>query len=707
ILLGVLLLLGSPLPSAGGYSSQDLLTWMQESNFGYQVLQQALNDSDSSTDCQREVRVLLLAAEAKAFPALTMLDAWGKFPQGLLYGHFTDMGNFESCLSVEVSGRPSKYCLSHLRFESLLPESSALGSGDLTLSIGTCLPASCSADQLSSWLDGHLQGIFGETTQDSETSVSLVQEQNCALAQGKAMEGLDWFAVSLLILLGILVLLATILDYGKGKIKSLEGRGSGPNPSVSPLEVSGKLLGTFSLKQNLPQLLRTTSTPSPRVIPCLNGIRCLTIIWIILGHGYMFLLLAPSVNAYEIVAWAQTPFSMLLQSGNVSVDTFFLLSGMLLVLTTLREMERTKGSLNVPLMYLHRLVRLTPVLALAVLLFMTLFPRLDSGPLWQQFTSSSDLCKDTWWATLLYVQNYAAAGRMCLGHSWYLAVDMQLYILSPLLLISLHKWGKKAVGGILVLILLLFGCVFSIVMIHELQVFDRQGNLGADSANMRLIYYTTHARATPWLVGLIFGYFLHSQGGRQRRLPRWMVAVMWLLCLSLLGVVLYAMYPYTRPGAGVISPLSGAFYLCLSRIAWPLALCWLIWACQNGLAPVVNDLLGWSLWQPLSKLSYCLYIWHLLVETVHVGRTKTSLHFSNYDAILRFWSDFGITLMVSLVMHLCVEVPVARLEMELLRGRRPKPEPTSQPAAVDASPETTNIEAAPATSISRQNLVDP
>lgn len=71
-----------------------------------------------------------------------------------------------------------------------------------------------------------------------------------------------------------------------------------------------------------------------------------------------------------------------------------------------------KGRLNVPLMYLHRIVRLTPVLAVAVLLFMTLFPRLDSGPLWQQFSSSYQLCSDTWWATLLYVQNYAAAGRM-------------------------------------------------------------------------------------------------------------------------------------------------------------------------------------------------------------------------------------------------------------------------------------------------------
>ncbi|KAH8373858.1 nose resistant to fluoxetine protein 6 [Drosophila serrata] len=683
------LLLG--VPSANGYSSKDLLVWMQSSNLGYQVLQQALNDNNQSSTaaeaaCAAEVRLLLLAAEAKALPALRVLDAWGKFPQGLLYGHFTDMGNYESCLSLGQTKATSslgdiaaaKYCLSHIQFESLLLE--ATGAEALTLSIGTCLPATCSTAQLSRWLQGHLQELFGRNS----TGAVLVTEQDCSLAKGEPMGGLDWFAVSILILLGTVVLLATLLDYGK---------------------VNGQLLGAFSLRQNLPQLLKTSSTPSPRIIPCLHGIRCLTIIWIILGHGYMYLLLAPTVNSLEIVAWARTPFSMVLQSGSISVDTFFLLSGLLLVLTSLRELERTSGYLNVPLMYLHRLVRLTPVLALAVLLFMTLFPRLDSGPLWQQFTGSTQLCSDSWWATLLYVQNYAAPGRMCLGHSWYLAVDMQLYILSPILLIALHRWGKRAVGGILLLILLLFGCVFSIIMLRELQVFDRHGNLGADSPEMRLIYYTTHARATPWLIGILFGYFLHRQGKQATKVavPRWLALVLWVLSISLLLVVIFAMYPYTEAGTEIISPLGGAFYICCSRIAWPLALCWLIWACQNGLAPVISDLLGWTFWQPLSKLSYCLYIWHLLVETVHVARTKTSLHFSNYDAILRFWSDFGITLLVSMIMYLCVEVPLARLEMQLLR-RRTKPQPPTNSQPVDQALEDVP---APATSISRQNLVDP
>ncbi|XP_017869446.1 PREDICTED: nose resistant to fluoxetine protein 6 [Drosophila arizonae] len=666
--------------AAGAYSQQELLTWLQQSNLGYQVLQQANSSSDELL-CATEVGLLLQAAERHALPALQVLDAWGKFPHGLLYGHFSDLGNYESCLSQSLSNSAtalaaSKYCLAHIAFESLL----AMDEDTVSISIGTCIPAACSANQLNRWLNNYLQRIFEDSV---APQLQLVQESNCALAAREPMAALDWFAIVLLITLALLVMLCTLLDYFKGP---------------------QKLLAAFSLRQNLRQLMKI-SRPSIHLIPCLHGIRCLTIIWIIWGHDYMFLLLAPNVNSYEVIAWAQTPFSMILQSGTIAVDTFFLLSGMLLVMSTLRELERRSGRLNVPLMYLHRIVRLTPVLAIAVLFLMTLFPRLDSGPLWQQFTSSSQLCYDTWWATLLYVQNYAAAGRMCLGHAWYLAVDMQLFLLSPLLLWPLYRWRRRAVAGIVLLIALLFGCVFSIIMLNKLTVFNRKGNLGADSMEMRMIYYTTHARAMPWLIGLLFGCFLHGEQGRRRRLPAWLMLLLWLLALLFIATAIWSVYPYTRPGAAEISPLAGAFYLCCSRIAWPLAICWLIWACQSGRGGLVNTLLSWSFWQPVSKLSYCLYIWHLLIEMANTGRIKSSQHFSNYDAILHFWSDFGITLLVALLMYLCVEAPFVQVELHLIRTLRSRATPTA-PKPHTVTPTVSLAVIAAPTSISQQNLIE-
>lgn len=52
-------------------------------------------------------------------------------------------------------------------------------------------------------------------------------------------------------------------------------------------------------------------------------------------------------------------------------------------------------------------------------------------------------------------------------HSWYLGVDTQLYVISPLFLFALYKWHKKAVAGIVVLMLLLTACLISMMTIND------------------------------------------------------------------------------------------------------------------------------------------------------------------------------------------------------------------------------------------------
>ena len=45
-------------------------------------------------------------------------------------------------------------------------------------------------------------------------------------------------------------------------------------------------------------------------------------------------------------------------NATVSVDTFFLMSGLLVAYLLLRELDRNKGRFNVPLFYIHRYLRL-------------------------------------------------------------------------------------------------------------------------------------------------------------------------------------------------------------------------------------------------------------------------------------------------------------------------------------------------------------
>lgn len=59
-------------------------------------------------------------------------------------------------------------------------------------------------------------------------------------------------------------------------------------------------------------------------------------------------------------------------------------------------------------MYLHRYLRLTPVIALAILVNMEILPLLGDGPMFDSIKFDDyNHCKKTWYWTLLYLQNYA------------------------------------------------------------------------------------------------------------------------------------------------------------------------------------------------------------------------------------------------------------------------------------------------------------
>lgn len=59
-------------------------------------------------------------------------------------------------------------------------------------------------------------------------------------------------------------------------------------------------------------------------------------------------------------------------------------------------------------MYLHRFLRLTPVLGFAILAYMSVLPIMGGGPVSSGYLDASvETCKENWYLTLLYVQNYA------------------------------------------------------------------------------------------------------------------------------------------------------------------------------------------------------------------------------------------------------------------------------------------------------------
>ncbi|XP_032594881.1 nose resistant to fluoxetine protein 6 [Drosophila grimshawi] len=590
--------------------------------------------------CMAEMAQLSQGVQSGSIWALRMIDSWGRLPAGLLYGNVKDLGNFDECVRVDHHMESTslrlrgKYCMAKL----FSIDTGAMGK--LSVQTAVCFPASCNGEHM----ERLLRKLFNQLLNiELSPETELINDSNCQTAEREPLDFLAIFTIVIIGVLGAAVLLCTLIDYFL----------------CDDQKQLPSLVKIFSARANSRSLFRIVDGKSnPNVIECLHGIRCLSIIWVIYGHDYSVYFITPNINVIDLIPWFRSSYSMFIMHAQFSVDTFFFLSGFLVAMVALRAMERSRGKLNVPLMYLHRYLRITPVLALAILVYMRFVPLLGSGPLIKIFDRLvAAPCEDNWLWTFLYVQNYSPTAT-CVPQSWYLGVDMQLYFISPLLLIALYKWGKKAVAGIVLLMLLLASCLFSTMVI-----------MGYASNNDK-IYNSTHTRASPWIIGVIFGYYLHVNRGKSFKLNRLSVWLGWLISLGLIFTCMFALYPYAANGKD-LATVNDAFYVTFTRIAWPLALVWVVFACKYGYGGLANSFLSSPLWQPLSKLSFCVYIWHLFIVDFNAGIGRTNTYFSDYQVMLRFWHDFGLTLLLAYLMYILVEAPFAALEMLLLPARRP------------------------------------
>lgn len=67
-------------------------------------------------------------------------------------------------------------------------------------------------------------------------------------------------------------------------------------------------------------------------------------------------------------------------NGHFSVDTFFVMSGMLAAFGIVKTLDKMKGKLNILMLYVHRYVRLAPTHAILVGMGATIFRYVGNGP---------------------------------------------------------------------------------------------------------------------------------------------------------------------------------------------------------------------------------------------------------------------------------------------------------------------------------------
>lgn len=233
------------------------------------------------------------------------------------------------------------------------------------------------------------------------------------------------------------------------------------------------------------------------IIKCLNGIRVLSLCWVIIANSYITL----DPRATKLLTKTREApkdfiFQMVAQAS-LAIETFFFLSGVLMSLSFARKLNRptsindndNEGKSEVGVetkpssksrrqkqsyalqwihFYVHRYIRMTPATMLVIAFTMFAYSYGD-GPLWFEATHKAHMsCNKNWWRHLLHIANYIDTRQMCFIHYWYIAADMQLFLFAPILMFLIYH--KRRIGyAVATLIgLMSIGSVFYTTYIRNL-----------------------------------------------------------------------------------------------------------------------------------------------------------------------------------------------------------------------------------------------
>ena len=94
--------------------------------------------------------------------------------------------------------------------------------------------------------------------------------------------------------------------------------------------------------------------------------------------------------------------------------------------------------LDIPRFLFIRLLKIVPFYYMGLLIMVYIYRMLGYGPTWSFYDKVMEPCEDHLWTNLLFINNlYPGFGnkeRMCLPWTWYMAVYMQLSLLTPFII---------------------------------------------------------------------------------------------------------------------------------------------------------------------------------------------------------------------------------------------------------------------------------
>ncbi|KAL9880686.1 nose resistant to fluoxetine protein 6-like isoform 2-T2 [Glossina fuscipes fuscipes] len=599
--------------------------------------------------CRRDLNAILRGIMDNEQWAISMYDAAVQQANGIESGIFYHFGHYDQCLKLtqkqqqqqqqqqqlqqeqgqEHSNNNSitivaKYCLVDVFIDELIVQNTGSRkirqdsspqnqTTELLIRWGACMPASCGPNDIA---------IFAKHALQRKVNVN---DNMCQLYKPELHITAGMYTYAFVICFFIFVtVLSTLYHTYLLSSKSDKDIVDVEKSSAKPQRTLDEILLTFSLIENCSKLFQASKDQLS--LNCINGIKSLAMLLILAGHVLIFIYGSPVYNVEFLSQNIKSPIFAFLPNSMLVVDVFLLLSGFLFCRILLVELRRRHGQINVLVLYVARWIRLTPAYLVTIGFYMTWFPSLGDGPLWQQrIEREQERCISSWFLNILYINNYFNVDKLCMFQSWYLAVDSQLFFLSPIIIYLLNRSRKY--GIILLSITAVITSIIPFIISYTknlsptLMIYSNEAEDINSSYYYKNFYIKTHMRASAYVIGLFVGYLVHEMQARNIKLPSPIVRFLWLLATvigssCMLTISRFYAYPYNR--------LESSIYAGFHKIGWNMSVAWLILAASTGHAGWIQKFLCHRIFAPISRLTYCAYLSNGIVELYYSSSSKTA-----------------------------------------------------------------------------------
>jgi len=595
-----------------------------------------------------------------------------------------DLGDYEGCRATEG--------FEYVMINFVIPEFNFIA-----MRIGTCSPKSCTTPENYSMITTGLQGAIGGFIPGLvlEVKIEIPSEVNSESISTGA-----WMMIAIIAFAVFLWISGIIVQYSSfGNKTSVQVGSEGARKIEDRKSKLALLLYSFNPINNLSKLV-TVKEGGDQRLSVLNGVRVLSICWVIVGHGFLVGSLSPAVNIQTTELMFNTTLFGVVPGGYFAVDSFFFLSGFLTFYLLTMKMYPKNGKANWLLIYFHRYYRLIFPVVFVTGVATFLVQYLGNGPYYKNgFNLFTSKCSTYWWTNFLFINNLYPwkIGDECIPWVWYLANDFQFFLMSPPIIYAYCK--NRKLGYILPLSFCIVSMLISGVITWIFGYSVVLTSATATQDGMSLLYSKPWGRMGAYFVGAMFGlsYFEHD---KQQKHPEFKgttfnnfyeklrVSRVTSLAVATVGIGLTALFvfplgtyyqqckPTNDPNsANCWSNFVSVLYNTLSRPLFVFGLGLILIPTFVGRLRIIKNFLGAEIFSVLARLNYMVYMIHFLVMLWYISDLRQAIY---VNWINQWFLSIGITVVsfaLSVPFSLICEVPFMNIEKYVLFPAQVKNQP--------------------------------